>query len=57
MLREGMLRDVRDTIGNNTRDTVCDTDGIVDLGQNLANGVPAAGLELTSDQFITEGGS
>ena len=49
-----MLRDVRDTIGNNTRDTVCDTDGIVDLGQNLANGVPAAGLKLTSSQSTNE---
>ena len=51
------MRNVRDTVGNDPRDTVCDTDGIVDLGQNLANGVPAAGLELTSDQFITGGGS
>ena len=44
------MGDVRDTVGNDTRDTVCDTDGIVDLGQNLANRVPAAGLELTDDQ-------
>ena len=51
------MRNVRDTVGNDTRDTVCDTDGIVDLGQNLANGVPAAGLELTSNQFITGDGS
>ena len=51
------LGDIRDTVSNDTRYTICDTDGIVDLGQNLANGVPAAGLELTSDQFITGGGS